>query len=37
MKLLLKTNSKDKDGQTLLFWAARNGHEDVVKLLFETD
>src|SRR5262249_22558006 len=27
---------KDKDGHTPLFWAARNGHGAVVKLLLET-
>ena len=41
MKLMLETSqveadSKDEDGQTLLSWAARNGHEAVVKLLLET-
>jgi ankyrin repeat protein len=30
------TDSKGNDGQTLLWWAARNGHEAVVKLLLAT-
>ena len=38
MKLLLAKegvdpDSKDKDNQTPLLWAARSGHEAVVKLL----
>ncbi len=37
MKLLLEKGAdletKDNSGQTLLLWAALNGHEAVVKLL----
>ncbi|OBT62628.1 hypothetical protein VE03_08515 [Pseudogymnoascus sp. 23342-1-I1] len=41
VKLLLDidkvdADSKDEDGQTALFWAARNGHKAVVKLLLDS-
>lgn len=41
VKLLLATgkvdvDSKDRRGQTPLFYAAKNGHETVVKLLLAT-
>jgi ankyrin repeat protein len=41
IKLLLKTNKvnvdlKDSYGQTLLLWAAKNGHKAIVKLLLKT-
>ena len=29
--------SKDRDGRTLLLWAAKNGHKAVVQLLIEND
>jgi ankyrin repeat protein len=42
VELLLATgnvdvDSKNKDGQTPLWWAASGGHEAVVKLLLATD
>jgi ankyrin repeat protein len=32
----VNVDSKDNFGQTPLSWAARNGHETIVKLLFKT-
>ncbi|PVH72419.1 hypothetical protein DL98DRAFT_397103, partial [Cadophora sp. DSE1049] len=32
----VEADSKDKYGQTPLSWAARNGHEAVIKLLLST-
>jgi ankyrin repeat protein len=31
----VKVDLKDKSGRTPLLWAARNGHEAVVKILLE--
>ena len=35
--LIPTPGAKDKDGQTPLSWAARNGHEAIIKLLLETN